>query len=388
MKKDFVKKHIKAMRHHSKILFVLLGLYLLSIPSKAQQTYSVDLSLIDGIELNPDNIFNYRIDNRSNQSQQVEITGRLYYRRSALNFTYKYSTLLQPGINTISKNTIPSPSWTFSETALRELFLNYNKLPQGTYEYCVTVNPRKPGSEQPDPNEPSACTYQTVEDLFLINLITPENDAKIYEYNPMLAWVVNYPFASELSYKLRVAELKQGQNPQNAITRNNPMYKDDHVMTTGAIYPVAAKPLQKWQPYVWTVDAYYKGILLGGAEVWKFTIVDDSELVAVPRDQSYLNIKLEAARSELYAIGALKLKYILEDLNQDVLQLNLFDNSGKKIKLPEKELQAVYGDNRYILDFKEKIFLKHFQKYRLEIVSITGEKFVILFKYINPELIN
>ncbi|MDI9320988.1 MAG: hypothetical protein QM530_11045, partial [Phycisphaerales bacterium] len=251
----------------SKVLALLLiTLICLVQQVKAQQALAVDLSLIDGIELNSDNIFNYRIDNRGDKPMQVAVTGRVYYRRSALNFTYKYNLLLQPGINTMSKNNIPNPIWTFSEAGLKELFVNYNKLPQGTYEYCVSVIPQKLSGEQIPSDEPNACTYQTVEDIFLINLVTPENDAKIYEYNPMLAWVVNYPFASELTYKLRVAELKQGQNPQNAVTRNNPMYKDDHVMTTGTVYPVAAKPLQKWQPYVWTVDAYYKGILLGGAE--------------------------------------------------------------------------------------------------------------------------
>ncbi|HTN16690.1 MAG TPA: hypothetical protein VL092_03350, partial [Chitinophagaceae bacterium] len=287
-----------------RLLLLLLSL-MVSLQVCAQQNQvEADLSLIDGIELTPDNIFNFRIRNSGSQARQVEVSGRVYYRRSNLSFTYKFHSTVQPGMNSISRSLIPNPQWSFSEPGLRDLFLNYSKLPQGTYEYCVTVTTTGAGAESAESGN-SACVYQTVEDLFLINLVTPENDAKIYEYNPMLAWVVNYPFASELTYKLRVAELKQGQNPQNAITRNNPVYRDDHVMSTGTIYPVTARPLQKWQPYVWTVDAYYKGILLGGAEVWKFTIIDDSELVAMPVEQSYTHINIESGRTELFAAGML-----------------------------------------------------------------------------------
>lgn len=369
------------------LMLMLLMSFFLSGKVQAQNTsMGVDMSLIDGIELNADNIFNYRIDNRTGQSQQVEVMGRVYYRRSGLNFSYRYNTTVQPGQNNISRNSIPAPTWIFSENALRELFLTYNKLPQGTYEYCITVTPKKPGAEQPDVNEPSACAYQTVEDIFLINLVTPENDAKIYEYNPMLAWVVNYPFASVLTYKLRVAELKEGQNPQNAITRNNPMYKDDHVMTTGTVYPVTAKPLQKWQPYVWTVDAYYKGILLGGAEVWTFTIVDDSEFVGIIPDLSYLDIKREEAKAEMNAVGILKLKYVLDDKQTDVLYLKLYDQFNKEVKVIDKELLAQYGDNRYILELKEKYSLKHLHRYKLEIKTKSNKTFKVSFKYINPDL--
>lgn len=369
------------------LMLLLLISFFLSVKVQAQvNSIGVDMSLIDGIELNAENIFNYRIDNRTDNPQQVEVVGRVYYRRSGLNFNYRYNTTIQPGQNHMSRNSIPTPTWIFSENALRELFLTYNKLPQGTYEYCITVTPKKPGAEQPDVNEPSACAYQTVEDIFLINLVTPENDAKIYEYNPMLAWVVNYPFASELTYKLRVAELKEGQNPQNAVTRNNPMYKDDHVMTTGTVYPVTAKPLQKWQPYVWTVDAYYKGILLGGAEVWKFTIVDDSEMVAVSKDQSYYEFENHIGDTRLYAVGEVKLKYI-SDLNADTLSVTILKNDGEPANSKAFTFPMRLGDNRIIFEIYDKVNLKHKEKYSLKIIRGDKKEYTVPFTYINPLLI-
>ena len=369
-------------------LVLLLAMLLLQVQLLAQSiNATVDLSMLDGVELNADNIFNYSIDNHSALAQQVVVQGSVQYRRSNLSFSYRYNITLQPGHNSINKSMISSPVWTFSASGLRELFLTYNKLPQGTYEYCVTVNPKQIVDGQSTANEPMSCVYQTVEDLFLINLITPENDAKIYESNPMLSWIVNYPFASELSYKIRVAELKSGQNPQSAITRNNPMYKDDHVMTTGTVYPVAAKPLQKWQPYVWTVDAYYKGILLGGAEVWKFTIIDDSELNSLPKESYYVDIRQEHNNALYYAIGAIKLKYQLDEKNEEVLQVQILNEEGKQIKLKQNQLKVVLGDNRIDIKLKDEVLLKHLAKYTLAITNSSGAYFQLPFKYINPDFL-
>jgi hypothetical protein len=300
---------------------------------------------------------------------------------------YTFNTTLQPGMNAFSKDNVGSPTWTFSDNALKELFFNYARLPQGTYEYCVELT-IKPQGQETQPSEPvDACLYNTARDIFLINLVSPENDAKLYEHNPMLNWVVNYPFASELTYRVRVAELKKGLNAENAITRNNPMYQDNNVMGTTVTYPVTAKPLETWQPYVWTVDAYYKGILLGGAEVWKFTIIEDSLLKGIPRDQGDIDVKKEEGNMVLYAVGDLKLKYVVEDLQVDDLQLKLTDKSHKEIKLQQKSLHAVYGDNRFVLDFKEKDALKHNKDYILEITSQSGAVYHLLFKYINPDFL-
>lgn len=376
---------IQATLHKSLRAVALLLLSMMCLlNSKAQSNMLlVDMSPIDGLEINQYNLFNYKIENKSSQSQQVLVKGIVHYKRSALNFSYQYNITLQPGVNIINKDLISSPTWTFSDNALRELFFDHNKLPQGTYEYCISLTPKAPPVETSPINTIDACVYQTINDIFLINLIDPENNAKIYEYHPMLAWVVNYPFASELSYKIRVAELKEGQNPQNAITRNNPVYQDNNVMSTSTVYPVTAKPLVLWQPYVWTVDAYYKGILLGGAEVWKFTIVEDSTLKPLPVNQSYYEFEKHNGETILEAKGELKLKYISE-LKADTLNLQLMDSHDQEIKIPQKHIPLVPGDNRIVFEIMEKINLKHNGQYNLIIKTSDNKTFTVPFKYSNP----
>jgi hypothetical protein len=370
-----------------RILLLLFAFFCYVNPGFAQlpaQTLAVELSGLDGIELNTGNIFNYRIDNRSARAQPVTVIGRVQFRRSQLGFNYRFTTVLQPGTNNI-RDKATAVSWNYNDPALRELFERYHKLPQGTYEYCVTV--QSGSGDASRNNEPDACVYYTVDDAFLINLVSPENDAKLHEQYPLLNWVVNYPFASELTYRVRVAELKKGQNNAAAIQRNNPVFEDKHVMTSSTVYPVTAKPLEKWQPYVWTVDAYYKGILLGGAEVWKFTIVDDSLYQPALQDPAYVDIRRESGSFNLYAPGLLRIKYELKETMTDTLQLELQDDKGISMKVFQPTLTARYGDNRFTLDFYERQRLRHKKMYTLLLYSQTGKTYRLAFKYVNPELI-
>ncbi|MFA6057861.1 MAG: hypothetical protein WC756_06670 [Taibaiella sp.] len=368
---------------------ILLNALLLLVTAKgfAQNDIFVNMAMVDGVDLTPDNLFSFQVQSGLKKSSHSLIRGNIKFRNSDLRIAYRFEYDLQPGLNIIPANAV-RPQFEYSSQPLRELFEQYKKLPEGIYEYCVSVKPDYNLNESTPGPVYNECVYHKSQDVFLINLIDPDNDAKIYEYNPMLSWTVNYPFASELKYRIRVAEIKEGQNTTGAINRNNPVYDERNLMQMSIVYPVYGKPLQKNQPYVWTVDAYYKGLLLGGAEPWKFTIIEDSLLSAIPRDPSFVDVKRENGSYGLYAPGVLKLKYDLTELKTDSLSLQLLDKNDKEIGLKEAgSLKAVYGDNRFILDFKESQPLKHLQPYTLLIKSQTGSTYRIFFKYANPELL-
>lgn len=346
----------------------------------------VNMATLDGIEINSDNVFDFQIINNERATRNIKVKGTLIYKNSPLRFSYEFNTSVYPGMNVFTKNKVLNPSWNFSDNALKELFFDYKKLPQGTYQYCIEISLSNQQSEGDVITPVDACVYHTLNDIFLINLLTPENDAELYEHNPMLSWVVNYPFASALQYKLRLVEVKKGQNNENAIVRNNLYYSDNNLFTTSIIYPVVAKRLEVNQPYAWTVDAYYKGILLGGAEAWRFTIKEDSLFEEImPADQSYLDIRKEKVKDPVFAVGYLKLKYVLKELKVDTLTLELYHND-KPIKLSKPQIIAVAGDNRYDIDFTETPRLKHQKIYKLYLSNQQGQKYVVVFKYINPDL--
>jgi len=361
---------------------------ILSHTARGQNQVFINLARLDGVDITPDNFLNYQVQSSLSRNTRVMIRGTIRYRQSDLSISYEFPYTLQPGLNLIS-GSIASPRPRYSSTALKELFEIHRKLPEGIYEYCVSVELDYQNPEAGPPVVIDECIYHKSEDIFLINLVDPPDDALIYEYNPMLSWTVNYPFAGELSYRLRLAEIKEGQNNVAAINRNNPVFSQKDLRQLSLMYPLYAKPLVKDQPYAWTVDAYYKGILIGGAQPWRFTIVEDSFVTGIPRDPSYVDIKKESGGYTLYAPGKIKLKYVLEDLKTDTLQLQLLDKNDKVMKLPKdfKNLSAVLGDNRFELDFKESQPLRHLGKYTLLIQSLTGQSYRILFTYINPDFI-
>lgn len=352
----------------------------------SQNSVLVNNAALEGVELTKKNIFNYQIINNDQKAHKVIVFGSVIYKRSSLRFSYSFNTTIYPGINQYSNVNVINPQWTFQNAALRELFFQYDKLPQGTYEYCVEVRLEATNAEFVSPDPIGSCTYNTIDDIFLINLITPENDAKIYEYYPSLGWVVNYPFASELSYSLRLAELNEGQNNEAAIVRNNPIFHDKHLFSTNIIYPVTAKPLELYQPYVWTVDAYYKGILLGGAEVWKFTIIEDTLLEELPYTNAYIDIRREYGGEPFFSIGEIKLKYVLDDIKYDSLKLKLTIGQDKEVKLPIDTWKVKYGDNRTVIKLTKGISLKHMKKYVLHVLNRDGIEYQIPFIYVNPAL--
>jgi hypothetical protein len=347
------------------------------------QNVLVDLGPLEGIELRPENALNFSVVN-SGGTINALVKGTLKFKGSPLQASYSFTTQLPAGTTVFNRERTGHPVWQFSNPALRDLFLTYGKLPQGTYEYCVAIS--FPGAGGEGGGSPAdACTYHTVEDIFLINLVDPEDNAKLYEHNPMLSWVVNYPFASELTYRVRVAELKSGQNAVNAIARNNPVYQERNVFATAITYPATGRPLQTWQPYVWTVDAYYKGLLLGGAEPWRFTIVEDSALAGIPRETYHVDIRRERNATGVYAIGKAKIKYELLESRADSLTLTLQTESGRALKLSPGIVWIREGDNRLDIDLTQTAGVRHLNRYTLQIRDGRGNSYALPFRYVNPD---
>jgi hypothetical protein len=366
-----------------KFLIFLIHFLPLTMPMllQAQGTkVTVNLAPVDGLDLTPDNVFNYQVMCHMQRATNALVKGSIVYRKSGLKISYEFQHTLQPGLNSFSGKA--SPQFQYSSPALRELFEHHQKLPQGIYEYCVSVTPNYSSVE--GENETfNECTYHKSEDLFLINLVDPEDNAKLYELNPMLSWTVNYPFAAELQYRIRVAPIKLGQNTITAITRNNPVYDEKNLSQMSVMYPVYGKPLEKFQPYAWTVDAYYKGLLLGGAEPWKFTIIEDSVLSALPTDQSYFDFAGQDGHTTVFALDTLKLKYKCYAVG-DTLTFSLRDDQGKDLKFKTTTYALRPGENYIDLDLPGKAPVRHLKRYVMLVETTNRKTYQVPFTYINP----
>lgn len=371
----------------SKICWIVfLGILLSFFKSVAQENILINAGMIDGVELNKQNVLSFQILSTLNYPINADVQGSIVFKNSNMRMSYTLVLRLNPGVNEVSSSGL-NVNWAFSSNGLKELFQDYNTLPSGTYQYCIKVIPRNVLGEHEVGNSTEVCMYNKKDELFLINLIDPENNAKLREKNPMLTWVSNYSFSSDLSFSIRVCEVKKGQNAMVAVARNNPQYTEKGLKQNSLLYPVTARELKINQPYAWTVSAYYKDILLGGAEPWIFTIVEDTLQESIPRVIDYVDVRHERGEVRLWAIGVFKLKYELEESRSDSLYFELKDQNGKMVKLKEEKLKINYGDNRIDLDLTVINNMKHRGKYQLSILNTKGMKYTLPFTYINPDLL-
>ena len=347
---------------------------------QAQQRMVLNLGMVDGVELSKTNLFVYQVVSALNSSRTGTLQGQIRYRNMPYTVSYTMDVTIQPGMNNI-RESASRARMSYSTGSMKELFEQYGKLPEGIYEYCVTLTLNGSGAGEVSKETYQECVYGRGTDLFLINLVDPEDKARLYEYNPMLSWTVNYPFASALNYKLKVVELKEGQNAINAVKRNNPLYEEKGLMQLSQTYPVYAKPLQLNHTYAWTVDAYYKDILLGGAEAWTFTIVEDPLLKAVPKEVSYYDFAKHIGETKLYAIDTLKLKYDTRTAN-DTLRLTFVKQGAKGKVVHEKQYPLLIGSNYIALPLEEYGRFLHNQQYVVYIKNGKGAEFEVPFLYI------
>ncbi|WP_222165889.1 hypothetical protein [Edaphocola aurantiacus] len=368
--------------NHNFFKRIVLSLLLLCgvLYTHGQQRMVLNLGMVDGVELSKTNLFDYQIISSLGSSRAATLNGQIRYRNMPYSIGYSIDLSIQPGVNNI-REAASRARMTYSSGSMKELFEQYGKLPEGIYEYCVTLTLNSNGSGETAKETYQECVYGRGTDVFLINLVDPEDKARLYEYNPMLSWTVNYPFAAALSYKLKVVELKQGQNAINAVKRNNAVYEEKGLMQLSQTYPVYAKPLQLNHTYAWTVDAYYKDILLGGAEAWTFTIIEDTLLKAVPKEISYYDFAKHIGETKIFAVDTLKLKYQSYTRLKDSMKYQIVSEKGKEVI---SGTLSFYSEPTYFaMDLTGIGKFQHKKTYYMYITDAKGKKYTVPFIYIN-----
>ena len=345
-----------------------------------QGAISVNLSTVDVGGLNRKAMFDYQVNATGQAAGSISLKGTLKYRNAPHGLSYTLTVPLRPGINNMAEH-IERARFEYSSTSVKELFELFDKLPEGTFQYCVQVTGLGGEVLQELVED---CVFGRNEDLFLINLVDPEDKAELYELNPMLSWVANHPIASSLSYKIKVVEMKKGQNTVNAIKRNNPVYEEKGLMQMSINYPIYAKPLQVGSTYAWTVDAYYRDLLLGGAEPWQFTIVEDSLLKAVPQHISYYEFEQHQGETRLFAVDSIKLRYE-SYRTDDSLKFTFLREDGKVVH--EIRQACVPGTNLISLYLRDQDKFRHGKMYKARISDTRSRTFTVPFIFIRSEFI-
>lgn len=158
------------------------------------------------------------------------------------------------------------------DASLRDRLERTGRVPDGEYQFCVTVReglPESPGTQLAQACAPFAITAPQPPAL-----IAPLDGDTVRVSRPTFVWspVILGPNA-QVSYHLRIAPILPGQSPLDAL-HNVPQYETD-VSITSHPYPADALPLEDSTRYVWQVQALDAagqplGERQGKSEAWTF----------------------------------------------------------------------------------------------------------------------
>src|ERR1700744_4845191 len=101
--------------NYSKIRCLLIMLLFPVLSFGQHPSATINLSQIDGIDITPDNIFNFQVYSTLGASNYALIKGVIHYRNSNLSLSYSFHYTLRQGLNMISADMV-SPQWQFSSS--------------------------------------------------------------------------------------------------------------------------------------------------------------------------------------------------------------------------------------------------------------------------------
>lgn len=363
------------------VFYVLLACFLMLLkPARAQQVEFI-FNRVNDISLSEQELMQSRIRLVGSQSVLVVVEAILKHQEAGIVARFQIpSARLVPGENLLSNMFRQGGGTvTYTNNDFKDISSFTGVYPSGMYEWCLNLE------LQYDPVVfVSDCgLFQKLEE-FNIWLEFPENKAELEDKSPLFSWGSSALGGGygDLRYHILVVELFPGQSLQEAVKRNMPLMQlRDEVMTT-AYYPVTSRPLEIGKRYAWQVSASKGKFLLGSTSVWEFTLLEDSLIIDVNKDQPHVDLNNFVVGEQIYAVGEIKLRYY-EQRSADTLHLKLLDEKEKQIELPAKEMSLRMGENRFTLELDDKIRLKHGARYTLHVLY-KNKLTKVPFMYVDP----
>lgn len=249
-----------------KKLFLLLSIIFYSGLCLAQ--VSVKLQQPPPNQLRTADIWKLTLINPTTKPISITLSGTLEEAGFGIVIEGSSKTLsIPPGTKRISYDDVKSGNVSFRSGKWREAFTRTGNAPSGDYKICIQVK-----------NESgevigSDCINQRVEISSPPALMSPADDGSISAKQQILfTWLPPMPTPSgQVTYKIKIVEIRGDQSPISAINRNKPFFEKDSLRTAMFQYPVSARTFEGGKEYAWQISANQNGVLLSSSEVWKFS---------------------------------------------------------------------------------------------------------------------
>jgi hypothetical protein len=363
-------------RMNMKKIFIIL-LVITALPTLNAQVAVVN-SAVMPYNITPESLIAASLNN-TQMEQQVSLVAKLYNLNGDLLMVVRSAVFsVKPGFNigyegkrrVESVEYIPGNQTSYIKTS--------HTLPSGVFKICLEVI-------NTNGNEPNEYCDEIQSDFNqYLYLVYPSDKEVIPTITPMLSWSHSEPFnilSSGEFFRMTVAEIKNNQSPEEAISLNSPVMLKDYVNTHNLQYPYEAKALVKGKRYAWQVTKIGNGAVLNKTETWEFKIAGadpkiEANYAALRKelDGSFYkpeNNKLFFKFDEEYAEGVVSC--IIYNDKKEPVQAKATNQSERK-NTPNYKRQ---GSNEYAIDLDDYNIEKGF--YTLEVRNSKNELFILKF---------
>lgn len=361
----------------------LLLIYIYSISNSYIKAQGIQLILDPVSTVQKHSIFSLSLVNQSNYSGQASLTATLQSKGGKI-------LLKQEAYVDVRANEMISvrggeiqPQTLYLDPGFEALYNQSIGLPPLNYVLCVEANYIGDNS-----GVAKECIEYRASDFINLIPIYPTEEATLYEQRPLFTWMDASP-QSGYTYDFKLVQLETGQNPNGALRRNLPIVFNTNVQGNQLMYPADAARLQNNQKYAWNVNLNYQGEKVATSDSWEFTYEERDSMIEMSKNLSYVDISKVKIGTELYAVGKFKFKYSSEE--KTYLKAKLYDLNKKEKQ--EKELEensfiVSKGVNKYDLDLKDQVYLKHLKDYQLILTDVKNKQsYSLQIKYVNPDYI-
>jgi hypothetical protein len=246
--------------------------------------------------------------------------------------------------------------YTYSgSSTLNDISKRGGLFPAGDYRFDYTFYGSQQGAQTKLAD--ASVNHSVIMPAFL-QLISVFDKDTLKDEHPTFMWlpasatrtVGSYETEREykLTYIISVAEILTNQTPYMAITSNPMFFHQEGLETTLVTYPFSARKFEPCKNYAWQVRGVINGQTVISSEVWTFStpckkieiVPDAAVLVKQNPDQTYCTVQNDIVSFSYYEEYDTKVGQILN--------IELFDEKGKKIKTPDElNLIVKRGLNTY-----------------------------------------
>ncbi|MGQ3013504.1 MAG: hypothetical protein ACT6QS_07350, partial [Flavobacteriales bacterium] len=241
----------------------------------------------------------------------------------------------------------------YNATVLQQVVASGGLFPPGQWNIDFTLYGRPSDGEF---TELANYSYPLIVDAFWPPmLLSPADGDTVQTPNPILTWTPAFSTFAQgnVTYILKVVPILYGQDAQQAIMANFPMYMESNIPMPLQMYPNTAQPLDSNHRYAWQVEGRADGLSLGSSEVWEFCYCFPG--FTVPQDTiRYYFTAFTQSENDLYIVhdGNIYSQFYMDykSSGENKVYVSVLKPDGLPLNNVQLEFNAEFGYNRYIIN--------------------------------------